>query len=83
LIPVLGRQKQRDFCTFEASLVYRVSSRIARATQRNTIFHHCLYQLSEVAYTFNVSSWDRDTQIPVSLRPAWSTVSSQPARATQ
>jgi hypothetical protein len=31
LIPALGRQRQVDF---EASLVYRVSSRTARATQR-------------------------------------------------
>ena len=37
LIPALRRQKQRqmDLCEFEASLVYRVSSRKARATQRN------------------------------------------------
>jgi hypothetical protein len=28
-----GRQKQEEFCEFEASLVYRVSSRTARATQ--------------------------------------------------
>jgi hypothetical protein len=26
-----------DLCEFEASLVYRVSSRIARATQRNPV----------------------------------------------
>ena len=26
-----------DFCEFEASLVYRVSSRTARATQRNPV----------------------------------------------
>ena len=32
MIPALGRQRQADF---EASLVYRVSSRTARATQRN------------------------------------------------
>jgi hypothetical protein len=35
LIPALGREKQEDLCEFEASLVYRASSRIARATQRN------------------------------------------------
>jgi hypothetical protein len=35
-IPVLGRQKLVDLCEFEASLVYRVSSRTASAvTQRN------------------------------------------------
>ena len=37
LIPALGRQRQVDLCEFEASLVYRVSSRTARATQRNPV----------------------------------------------
>jgi hypothetical protein len=34
LIPALGRQRQAEF---EASLVYRVRSRTARATQRSTV----------------------------------------------
>jgi hypothetical protein len=34
LIPALGRQRQAEF---EDSLVYKVSSRIARATQRNPV----------------------------------------------
>ena len=29
------RQRQSDLCEFKASLVYRVSSKTARATQRN------------------------------------------------
>ena len=37
LIPALGTQRQADICEFEASLVYRVSSRAARATQRNPV----------------------------------------------
>ena len=37
LIPALGRQKLADLCEFEASLVYRSSSRTARATLRNLI----------------------------------------------
>jgi hypothetical protein len=37
LILVLGRQMQTDLCEFETSLVYRVSSRIARATQKNSV----------------------------------------------
>ena len=37
LVPVLGRQRQAELCEFEASLVYRVSSRIARATQRTPV----------------------------------------------
>jgi hypothetical protein len=36
LIPALRRQRQADF-EFEASLVYRVSSRTARAIQRNLV----------------------------------------------
>jgi hypothetical protein len=36
LIPALGRQRQ-VISEFEASLVYRVSSRTARATQRNPV----------------------------------------------
>ena len=34
LILVLGRQRQTDLCEFEDSLVYRLSSRTARATQK-------------------------------------------------
>jgi hypothetical protein len=35
LNPALGRQRQRqlELCEFKASLVYRVSSRAARATE--------------------------------------------------
>ena len=39
LSPALRRQKQVDFCEFEISLVYRMSSRTdPKATQRNTAF---------------------------------------------
>ena len=37
LIPALGKQRQVDLCGFEVSLVYRMSSRPARATQRNPV----------------------------------------------
>jgi hypothetical protein len=37
LIPVLRRQRQVELWEFEASLVCRVSSRTARATQRNPV----------------------------------------------
>ena len=37
LIPALGRQRQVDPLEFKANLVYRVSSRTARDTQRNPI----------------------------------------------
>jgi hypothetical protein len=38
LILEFSRQRHADLCEFEASLVYRESSRIARATQRNSYF---------------------------------------------
>jgi hypothetical protein len=38
LIPALRRQRQADLCDFEASLVYRASSRTARAVQRNLVW---------------------------------------------
>jgi Sec-independent protein translocase protein TatA len=37
LIPALGRQRQAWISEFKASLIYRVSSRTARATQRNPV----------------------------------------------
>ena len=37
LIPALGRQRQEELCEFKASLVYKGSSRMARATQRNPV----------------------------------------------
>ena len=37
LILVLLRQRQVALCEFEASLVYKASSRKARATQRNPV----------------------------------------------
>jgi hypothetical protein len=41
LIPALGGRGRR-ISEFEASLVYRVSSRTARATQRNPVLKHLL-----------------------------------------
>jgi len=37
LIPALGRQRQADLCEFEASLVYKVSAKTVRATQKNPV----------------------------------------------
>ena len=37
LTPALERQRQADLCEFEGSLVYRVSSRTVRASQRNPV----------------------------------------------
>ena len=39
LIPALRRQRQMDLCEFETSLVYKVRSRTARATKRNTVLN--------------------------------------------
>ena len=36
-ITAFVKQRKVGLCEFEASLVYRVSSRIARATQRNPV----------------------------------------------
>jgi hypothetical protein len=37
LIPALWKQRQVDLCEFKASLIYSVSSRSARATQRTLV----------------------------------------------
>ena len=37
MIPALGRKRQAGISEFEASLVYKVSSRVARAIQRNPV----------------------------------------------
>jgi hypothetical protein len=37
LVPALRRQRQVGLCEFEASLVYRASSMMARATQRSPV----------------------------------------------
>jgi hypothetical protein len=37
LLPAFRRQRQVDLCGFEDILVYRVSSRTVRATQRNPV----------------------------------------------
>jgi hypothetical protein len=44
LIPSLGRQKQEDLCKFKASLVYRGSSRTARATKKKKKKKSLVYQ---------------------------------------
>ena len=37
LIPALGKQRQTNLCEVTVSLVYTVSSRITRVTQRNPV----------------------------------------------
>jgi hypothetical protein len=37
LIPAFRRQRQAELCESEANLIYRVNSRTAGATQRNSV----------------------------------------------
>ena len=37
VMTTLRRQKQADFCEFEASLIFKSSSRIAKAMQKNPV----------------------------------------------
>jgi hypothetical protein len=37
IIPALRRQRQENLCEFKTSMIYRVSSRKARATPRNPV----------------------------------------------
>jgi hypothetical protein len=39
LIPIFGRQGQVDLSKYKSSLVYKTSSRAARATQRNPVLN--------------------------------------------
>ena len=61
----------------EASLVYRVSSRKARATQRNPVSKNKNKNKTTsgavVAHAFNPSTWEAEASRFLSLRPAWST----------
>lgn len=60
LIPELQRQKQVDFCEFQANLVYKLSSRTCQATQREILydpgscesFNSCMWD------AFNAKEWD-------------------------
>jgi hypothetical protein len=66
---------------FEASLVYRVSSRIAKATQRNPVSKpkqknkqtNKQKTAQWLAYTFNFTAWEEKSEISVSSRPVRST----------
>jgi hypothetical protein len=54
LIPTLGRQRQTDHYEFEASLVYRVSSRTARATQRNHVWKKTKNVTGDISYWYSI-----------------------------
>jgi hypothetical protein len=60
----------------EASLVYRVSSRTDRATQRNPVSKNQKEKRSEpgvVAHAFSPSTREAEAGGFLSSRPAWST----------
>jgi hypothetical protein len=64
LVPALKRQKkQDDLCEFEASLVYRVSSRTARVTQRNPVSEKHQRDRDRETETETETERDRDRQI--------------------
>ena len=77
-MPALGRQRQVDLCEFEASLVYRASSRTIKATQRNPVSkqsktrHHEAIALDSRARVWVPSDGDFRTgreQGPASTEP--------------
>jgi hypothetical protein len=65
----------------EASLVYKVSSRTAKAIQRNPVSKNKTKQnktnekkmLGVVAHAFNPSTWEAEAGRFLSSRSAWST----------
>lgn len=63
--PGLGRQRQADLKEFEGRLLYRVSFRTARATQRNLVSNpplenkalpNCTFGVLKHVFTFNKTS---------------------------
>jgi hypothetical protein len=70
----------RRISEFEASLVYRVSSRTARATQRNPVLNpptppkkNFSFESGVVVHAFNPSTQEAEAGGFLSSRPAWST----------
>jgi len=61
-IPALGRQKQADLRELEVSLVFRVSSRTARSTQRNPVSQSKPNKQTKTATTKR-QGWERAQQL--------------------
>ena len=79
--PSTWRQRQADLCEFEVSLVYRVSSRTVRDTQRNAVSkqtnkQRIWGQLWVVAHTTGrFLLVQRQTGVPGELRQSFETLS--------
>jgi hypothetical protein len=65
------RQRKADLWKFKASLVYRVSSKTAKATQRNFLLKNKT-KPGMVAHAFNPSTREAEAGGFLSSRPAWS-----------
>jgi hypothetical protein len=58
---------------FEVSLVYRVSSRTAKVTEKNPVSKNKQMGWVVVAHAFNPNTWEAEADGFLSSRPAWST----------
>jgi len=75
LIPALGRQRQADF---KASVVYKLSSRTARAIQRNPVSKNqkkkiiiiIIWSWAVVVHALNPNTWEAEAGRFLSWRPA-------------
>jgi hypothetical protein len=52
LIPALRGQRQVDLCEFQVSLVYRQSSRIDRAAERNLVLKNIKKANMSITFTY-------------------------------
>jgi hypothetical protein len=64
-MPALGRQRKVDLCEFEGSLVYKVSWRRARATQRNPVLKKkkCSGPTWETVSKINIDKYKKQTNV--------------------
>ena len=72
--PEVGRGgRGRRNSEFKASLVYKVSARTARVTQRNPVSKNKKNSQAVVVHAFNPITWEVEAGGFLSLRLAWST----------
>ena len=73
LVPELRRQRKMDLCEFQDSLVYRGSSRTARATKRNPVLgggggRHSQKIFGEIAHVIGGLDLEADVFYCLGLR---------------